>query len=87
MGYGMFSFGLLALLLLALVLAWVVVGVHALLFGRMPGKWLPRRVGQPRLWGAGALLMVFSGSAGSQALSVLAVGVGMVALGHVMKSQ
>ncbi|MGW3646799.1 hypothetical protein [Streptomyces sp. NPDC000878] len=81
----MFSFGVLALLLLALALAWVVVGVHALLLGRMPGEWLSRRVRQPRLWGAGAVLMVVSGYTGSP--SLLAVGVGLVALGHVMKSR
>lgn len=83
MGYGMFSFGALALLLLALAFAWVVLGVHALLLGRMPGNWLQRHVRQPRLWGAGALLMVVSWNA--ESLSLLAVG--LVALGHVMKSQ
>ncbi|ELP67593.1 hypothetical protein ACKI1I_38205 [Streptomyces turgidiscabies] len=85
MGYGSFGFLPLALVLSALAIAWVVVGVHALLLGRMPGEWLPRRVRQPRIWGAGALLMVVSGQAGSP--SFLAVGVGLVALGHVVNSR
>ncbi|WP_371661412.1 hypothetical protein [Streptomyces sp. NBC_00280] len=85
MGYGMFGFGVLALLLFALAFAWVVVGLHALLLGRMPGKWLSRLVRQPRLWGAGAMLVVVSGYARSP--SLLAVAFGVVALGHVMKSR
>ncbi|MDW4910527.1 hypothetical protein RB628_35665 [Streptomyces sp. ADMS] len=85
MGYGMFALGVPALLLFALAFAWVVVAVHALLLGRMPGRRLPRLVRQPRLWGAGALLVPVSGYARSP--SLLAVAVGLVALGHVMKSQ
>ncbi|WP_202469244.1 hypothetical protein [Streptomyces sp. SID2888] len=67
---------------LAVVLA--VLGVHALLLGRMPGRWLSRLVRQPRQWGAGALLMLMSGSVDSRPL--LVVGVGLVALGLVMKA-
>ncbi|MFH9815556.1 hypothetical protein [Streptomyces sp. NPDC017230] len=64
-------------------IAWAVLGVHALLLGRMPGQWLPRLVRQPRLWGAGALLMLVSWNLGSP--SLLVVGIGIVALGHVTK--
>ncbi|MEW2449571.1 hypothetical protein AB0896_18720 [Streptomyces parvulus] len=64
-------------------IAWAVLGVHALLLGLMPGQWLPRLVRQPRLWGAGALLMLVSWNLGS--LSILVVGIGIVALGHVAK--
>ncbi|MFI1354798.1 hypothetical protein ACH4TV_14650 [Streptomyces sp. NPDC020898] len=76
-------FLVLVLVLCVLGVAWVVVGVHALLLGRMPGKRLPRLVRQPRLWGAGALLVL--ASAGSP--SLFAVAVGLMALGHVMKSR
>ena len=72
-----------ALVLAILAMVWAVLGVHALLLGRMPGRWLPQLVRQPRLWGAGALLMLVSWNVRS--LSLLAVGVGLVALGHVMK--
>lgn len=68
---------------MALAVAWVVLGVHALLLGRMPGHRLPRLVQQPRVWGAGALLMVVSWYQGSP--SLLVIGIGLVALGHVMK--
>jgi hypothetical protein len=85
MGYGGLVFLALGLLLCVLGFAWVVVGVHALLLGRMPGKWLPRLVRQPRLWGAGALLVLVSGN--FQSPSLLAVAVGLMALGHVMKAQ
>ncbi|MFD5040048.1 hypothetical protein ACFWNI_23600 [Streptomyces sp. NPDC058377] len=71
------------LLLIALAIAWAVLGVHALLLGRMPGHRLPRLVRQPRVWGAGALLMVVSWNQGSPTL--LVIGIGLVALGHVMK--
>ncbi|MDX3458016.1 hypothetical protein PV396_39765 [Streptomyces sp. ME02-8801-2C] len=83
MGYGGFGFILLGLVVLGLAVAWVVVGVHALLLGRVPGKRLPWRVRQPRLWGAGALLMLFNGGSPS----LFAVGVGLVALGYAVKSQ
>lgn len=62
-------------------IAWAALGVHALLLGRLPGQWLPRLVRQPRLWGAGALLMLVSWNLGSP--SLLVVGIGIAALGHV----
>ncbi|MFJ9203041.1 hypothetical protein [Streptomyces flaveolus] len=54
-----------------------VIGVQALLLGRMPGAWLRQRVWQPRLWGAGAILILISWN-GSPTL--LVVGFGLVAL-------
>ncbi|MFD4897930.1 hypothetical protein [Streptomyces sp. NPDC058411] len=80
--FGMIMVGAL-LLLIALAIAWAVLGVHALLLGRMPGHRLPRLVRQPRVWGAGALLMLVSWNQGSPTL--LVIGIGLVALGHVMK--
>ncbi|MEW2292036.1 hypothetical protein ABZ719_04910 [Streptomyces sp. NPDC006743] len=71
------------LVLAILAMGGAVLGVHALLLGRMPGRWPPRLVRQPRLWGAGALLVLVSWDARS--LSLLAVGVGLIALGHVVK--
>lgn len=75
----MFIFGVLVLMLFI----WAVLGVHGLLLGRMPDHWLQQRVRQPRLWGAGALLMLVSWNVHSP--SLLAVGIGLVALGHVVK--
>lgn len=72
------------LALFTLAVAWAVMGIHALLLGRMPGRWLRRHVRQPRLWGLGAVLMVLSG--GIHSPSLLAIGIGFVALGHVVKS-
>ncbi|MGP3753117.1 hypothetical protein B046DRAFT_06947 [Streptomyces sp. LamerLS-316] len=80
--FGMIVMGAL-FLLIALAIALAVLGVHALLLGRLPGHRLPRLVRQPRVWGAGALLMVVSWNQGSPTL--LAIGIGLVALGHVMK--
>ena len=79
----MFIIGVLALTLFVLAIVWAVLGVHALLLGRMPGHWLQQRVRQPRLWGAGALLMLVSWNVHSP--SLLTVGIGLVALGHVVK--
>jgi hypothetical protein len=76
-------FGLMSLTLIVVAIIWAVLGVHALLLGRMPGQQLPRRVRQPRLWGAGALLMLVSWNLRSA--SLLVVGIGLVALGHVVK--
>ncbi|MEV4973626.1 hypothetical protein [Streptomyces scopuliridis] len=80
---GLFIFGVLALMLFILAFIWAVLGVHGLLLGHMPGHWLQQRVRQPRLWGAGALLMLVSWHVHSP--SLLAVGIGLVALGHVLK--
>lgn len=60
------------------------VALHALLLGRLPGRWLGRGVRRPRLWGAGAALIMLSWSFGSP--SLLAVGAGLVALGYVVKA-
>ncbi|MFJ9381464.1 hypothetical protein [Streptomyces sp. NPDC101455] len=51
--------------------------------GRMPGHWLQQRVRQPGLWGAGVLLMLVSWNVHSPSLFTL--GIGLVALGHVVK--
>ncbi|MEU9781175.1 hypothetical protein AB0H92_09420 [Streptomyces phaeochromogenes] len=72
----------LVILLGTLWLACVVLGVHGLLLGRLPGRWLRRHVRQPRLWGAGALLVACGGI---ERPSLTAVGIGLVALGHVVK--
>ncbi|MYV62285.1 hypothetical protein GTW37_25940 [Streptomyces sp. SID4931] len=79
----MFIFGVLALMLFILAIVWAVLGVHGLLLGRMPGRWFQQRVRQPRLWGAGALLMLVSWNVDSP--SLLVVGIGLVVLGHVVK--
>jgi hypothetical protein len=57
-----------------------VLGIHALILGRVPGRWLQRHVTRPRIWGAGALLTVV-GAFWSPSVSV--IGVGLVAIGHV----
>lgn len=66
----------------AIWLACAVLGLHALILGRMPGRWLQRHVRQPRLWGAGALFVAWSGF---EHPSFLVVGIGLIALGHVVK--
>lgn len=80
----MFTFLVLGFALVALAIILAVIGVHALLLGRMPGQWLQQRVRQPRLWGAGAILMLISWNLRSP--SLLIVGVGLVALGHAVTS-
>ncbi|WP_066951116.1 hypothetical protein [Streptomyces lushanensis] len=50
-GDRLFIIGVLALTLFILAIMWAVLGVHALLLGRMPGHRLHQRVRQPRLWG------------------------------------
>ncbi|GHE34728.1 hypothetical protein GCM10018771_13680 [Streptomyces cellulosae] len=62
--------------------ACAVLGLHGLLLGRVPGRWLQRSVRQPRVWGAGALLVALSGL---NHPTVTVIGVGLIALGHVMK--
>ncbi|MEU1601644.1 hypothetical protein ABZ468_55775 [Streptomyces sp. NPDC005708] len=80
------SFAIFPLPLMLLVgtlwLACAVLGVHGLLLGRMSGKWLQRHVRQPRLWGAGALLMACGGF---KHPSLVVVGIGLIALGHAVK--
>ncbi|MEV1025080.1 hypothetical protein [Streptomyces sp. NPDC050264] len=78
-----FIIGVLTLTLFILAIMWAVLGVHALFLGRMPGRRLQQRVRQPRLWGAGALLMLVSWNVHSS--SLLAIGIGLVAWGHVVK--
>lgn len=80
----MLALFVLGLVLFALVIVLAATGVGALLLGRMPGQWLQRRVRQPRLWGAGAVLMVTGFSLNS--LPPAVVGAGLVVLGHVVKS-
>lgn len=65
-----------------LCLTGTVLGIHALLLGRLPGRRLARWVRQPRLWGVGAVLVSCLGF-GSGALFV--IGLGLVALGHTVK--
>ncbi|SEE15048.1 hypothetical protein SAMN05216489_05665 [Streptomyces sp. 3213] len=66
----------------SLWLTCAVLGVHGLLLGRMPGTWLQRHVRHPRLWGAGALLVACGGFSYR---SLIVVGVGLIALGHVVR--
>ncbi|MEU5975994.1 hypothetical protein [Streptomyces sp. NPDC047315] len=76
--------GLVALpMMLTLGITLAVLGLHGLLLGRMPGDWLQQRVRRPRIWGAGALLMLVSWNLDSP--SLLVVGIGLVVLGHVAK--
>ncbi len=70
------------LVLVALWLACAVLGVHGLLLGRLPGGWLRRHVRQPRLWGAGALLVACGGAAHP---TLVVIGIGLIALGHVVR--
>lgn len=79
----MFTFLVLTLVVVALAIVLAVIGAHALLLGRMPGLWLQHRVRQPRLWGAGATLILVSWNVRSP--SLLAVGLGLVAAGHAVK--
>jgi hypothetical protein len=70
----------LVLLVGGLWLACVVLGLHGVLLGRLPGAWLPRHVRQPRLWGAGALFVAAGGRP-----SLVVIGIGLIALGHVAR--
>ncbi|GGQ26993.1 hypothetical protein GCM10010279_39000 [Streptomyces mutabilis] len=71
-----------AVSLITLWLACAVLGVHGLLLGRMPGRWLQRHVRQPRVWGTGALLVAVGGFSYP---TVAVIGVGLITLGHVVK--
>lgn len=79
----MFTLLVLTLVVVALAIVLAVIGAHALLLGRMPGRWLQQRVRQPRLWGAGAILILVSWNLRSP--SLLAVGLGLTAIGHAVK--
>ena len=83
-GRDLFTFLVLGLVLVALAIVLAVIGVHALLLGSMPGRWLQQRVRQPRFWGAGAILILISWNLRSP--SLLVVGVGLIAIGHAAKS-
>lgn len=78
MAVGVFVGGAL-LAMLGVGVMGAVLGLHGLLLGRLPGRWLQRHVHRPRVWGTGALLVVASW--GSPFLCV--VGLGLVAVGHV----
>ncbi|MEU1596482.1 hypothetical protein ABZ468_27405 [Streptomyces sp. NPDC005708] len=73
----------LVLLAAAVWLACTLLGLHALILGRLPGRWLQRHVRQPRLWRVGALLVALSGL---DHPSFIVIGLGLMALGHVVKS-
>jgi hypothetical protein len=83
-GRDLFTFLVLGFVLVALAIVLAVIGVHALLLGRMPGRWLQQRVQQPRIWGAGAILILISWNLRSS--SFLVVGFGLVAIGHAVKT-
>lgn len=72
-----------AVALFTLWLVCAVLGIHGLLLGRVPGRWLQRHVRQPRVWGTGALLLAVGGLSSP---TVAVIGVGLIALGHVMKA-
>ncbi|MFJ7056398.1 hypothetical protein ACIQVA_01370 [Streptomyces microflavus] len=79
----MFGTLLIAMLLLAMaiVVALCVAGIHAVLLGRVPGRWLRYRVQRPRAWGAGAILLALAWPSGS--LYACVVGIGLMAIGYV----
>ncbi|MFB6989842.1 hypothetical protein ACFC0C_05700 [Streptomyces sp. NPDC056178] len=66
--------------ILVAALCGAVLGIHGLLLGRVPGRRLQRLVKRPRVWGAGALLLVV-GVFWSPTVAV--IGVGLLAIGHV----
>jgi hypothetical protein len=80
----LFTFLVLGFVLVVLAIALAVIGVHALLLGHMPGRWLQQRVTQPRFWGAGAILVLISWNLHSP--SLLVVGAGLIAIGHAAKT-
>lgn len=79
----MFTLLVLTLAVVALAIVLAVIGAHALLLGRMPGRWLQQRVRQPRFWGAGAILILVGWNLRSP--SLLAVGLGLTAIGYAVK--
>jgi hypothetical protein len=66
--------------MVGLWLTCAVLGIHGLLLGRMPGRFLPRHVKRPRVWGAGALLVAIGGFTFP---TLAVVGLGLVVIGHV----
>lgn len=71
-----------AVAVITLWLTCAVLGIHGLLLGRLPGRWLQRNVRQPRVWGAGAVLVAVSGLSYPTGA---VIGLGLIALGHAMK--
>ncbi|MER5386862.1 hypothetical protein ABT040_42640 [Streptomyces sp. NPDC002688] len=67
---------------IALLLAGTTVGMYALALGRVPGRRLQRNVEHPRVWGAGALLLV-AGVFFSRTVAL--IGAGLITLGYVKK--
>ncbi|WUH95261.1 hypothetical protein OG900_37305 [Streptomyces sp. NBC_00433] len=57
-----------------------LLGLHALVLGRVPSQWRGRRVRHPRVWGAGGVLVVASWRIHSVLL--LAVGAVLVAVAY-----
>ncbi|MCX5006610.1 hypothetical protein OHB05_28905 [Streptomyces sp. NBC_00638] len=58
------------------------IGMYALALGRVPGRWLQRNVENPRVWGAGALLLV---AAVFSSRTVALIGAGLITLGYLKK--
>lgn len=69
------------LLAIAIVVVLCVAGIHAVLAGRVPGRWLRYRVQRPRVWGAGVILLALTWSLDSLYSGV--VGIGLMAIGYV----
>ena len=81
------AFGeLLTLALLAMVVLGMTgagLGVYALIYNRVPGRWLGRTVRNPRLWGTGMLFMV--SSLAFVSWTPLVIGLGITVTGHAVK--
>ncbi|AGK76963.1 hypothetical protein GCM10010298_06100 [Streptomyces microflavus] len=73
------------LLAIAIVVSLCVAGIHAVLLGRVPGRWLRYRVQRPRMWGAGVILVALTWPLDS--LYACVVGVGLVAIGYVPEGE
>lgn len=82
--FGMLFIAML-LLAIAIVVALCVAGIHAVLLGRVPGRWLRYRVRRPRAWGAGAILLALTWPLGS--LCACVVGIGLMAIGYVPEEE
>lgn len=63
-----------------LQLVGTVIGMRALVLGRVPGRRLQRYVAQPRVWGVGVLMLV---ACVFSSVFVAVIGVGLIVLGHV----
>ncbi|MET9903452.1 hypothetical protein [Streptomyces sp. NPDC006446] len=67
---------------IVLLVLGVITGMYALVLGRVPGRWLQRNVENPRIWGAGVLLLV---AAVFSSRTVALIGAGLITLGYVKK--